>query len=124
MQDYRSDDRWQNSGPLTNKQYSSDLYGDHAIASLEDHDPSIPYFLYLPWQAVHSPHQGPDGWKGDPYRGMLWSVDQYMGKLVGLLKQKKMWDSTLLVYSADNGGTAGGNNYPYRGFKRTNWEGG
>jgi hypothetical protein len=31
--------------------YSSDLYGRHAIASLTDHDPSTPYFLYLPWYA-------------------------------------------------------------------------
>ena len=67
-----------------------------------------PFFLYLPWQAVHEPHEAPDGWTGDPrysddenqYRGMLWSVDQYMGQLVNLLKSKKMWDNTLLVYSA------------------------
>ena len=41
---------------------------------------------------------------------MLFSVDQYMGELVALLKKKSMWDTTLMVYSADNGGTAGGNN--------------
>ena len=114
MQDYRSDDRWQGGGPLTDNTYSSDLYGQHALATLEVHDPSTPFFLYLPWQAVHLPHQAPHRWTGDPYRGMLWAVDNYMGTLRTMLKQKQMWENTLLVYSSDNGGTAGGNNYPYR----------
>jgi arylsulfatase B len=48
----------------------------------------------------------------------------FAGELTSLFKSKGMWDNMLIVYSADNGGTAGGNNFPLRGFKRTNWEGG
>ena len=50
---------------------------------------------------------------------MLWGTDIYIGQLTDLLKQKHMYANTLIVYSADNGGTAGGNNFPLRGFKRT-----
>ena len=93
------------------------------------HDPSTPYFLFLPWQAVHHPHEAPPDWpeqKDDigSYRGMLWGTDRYVGELTSMFKAKGMYDNMLIVYSADNGGTAGGNNYPLRGFKRTNWEGG
>ena len=49
MQDYRSNDRWQNEGPITTEEYPSDLYGQHALASLEAHDPSRPLCLHL-WQ--------------------------------------------------------------------------
>ena len=40
------------------------------------------------------------------------------------LQRKKMWDDTLMVLASDNGGHKGGVNYPLRGMKGTNWEGG
>ena len=48
--------------------------------------------------------------------------------MVALLKERGMWEMTLMVYSSDNGGvTMGklqGNNYPLRGEKHSNWRGG
>jgi arylsulfatase A-like enzyme len=35
-----------------------------------------------------------------------------------------MWDNTFLMYSADNGGVGDGINWPLRGEKHSNWEGG
>ena len=46
------------------------------------------------------------------------------------LKQKKMYDNTVIFFSSDNGGpiydngSAGANNYPHKGGKASNWEGG
>ena len=47
------------------------------------------------------------------------------------LRQKGMWENTLLVYTSDNGGPAGrlasghsGNNFPLRGGKTNFFEGG
>jgi arylsulfatase A-like enzyme len=41
-----------------------------------------------------------------------------------MLRSKGMWERTVLVYSSDNGGRGSGNNYPLRGKKATNYEGG
>jgi len=59
-------------------------YGEHALASLAAHDTRYPYFLYLPWQAVHSPHEAPAAWPhqkddAEVYRGMLWAADVCVG---------------------------------------------
>lgn len=35
-----------------------------------------------------------------------------------------MWANSVLFYSADNGGTDRGSNWPLRGAKHSNWEGG
>ena len=44
------------------------------------------------------------------------------------LKQKDMWDNVLFVASSDNGGPIssdkGANNYPLKGGKATDWQGG
>lgn len=49
-----------------------------------------------------------------------------VGAVVAALKSRGMWNNTLWVTSADNGGpiSGGANNYPLRGGKFTNFEGG
>jgi len=57
-------------------------------------------------------------------------ADSAVGNVTASLKAKGMWDNTLVVVVADNGGwvskagIAGGNNYPLKGGKYNNWEGG
>jgi hypothetical protein len=135
MEDHWSALRWRDNVPYPNpnltktESYSATVYGEYALGTVIAHDPSVPLFLYLPWQCVHDPHQAPPAWPNqtsdaEVYRGMLWATDVYVGQLVDLLHTKAMYDNTLIVYSADNGGINGGNNYPLRGQKATNWEGG
>ena len=115
-QSYTDKERWRDVTPINDTTYSNDLYGAAALEALRTHDESKgPFFLYLPWQAVHEPHTAPPDWRDNLtdagiYRGMLYSVDNYMGQIVKLLKQRGMWSNTLMVYSSDNGGTDGGNN--------------
>ena len=55
-------------------------------------------------------------------------LDDVVGELVQALKTKGMWDNLLFVVSSDNGGPvnshAGANNYPLKGGKNTDWQGG
>eukprot|EP01065_Artemidia_motanka_P032219 TRINITY_DN39251_c0_g1_i1.p1 TRINITY_DN39251_c0_g1~~TRINITY_DN39251_c0_g1_i1.p1 ORF type:complete len:629 (+),score=222.81 TRINITY_DN39251_c0_g1_i1:76-1962(+) len=125
-QGYSSSNRWKDEAPYHNTTYSSYLYGDYAVKAVEAHDPSTPMFMYLPWQSVHEPYQAPPDPKpaGTVLQQMMWSSDVYIGKVVAALKEKEMWEKTLMVYSADNGGVDDGCNYPLRGEKHTNWQGG
>jgi len=64
------------------------------------------------------------------YAAMVYLLDQQIGALVELLKSHAMWENTIFVFASDNGGpiyrygTAGANNYPLRGGKASNFEGG
>eukprot|EP00756_Hemistasia_phaeocysticola_P052303 Hpha_TRINITY_DN27519_c0_g1::TRINITY_DN27519_c0_g1_i1::g.86225::m.86225 len=121
------------------KEYSTDLFGSLALQAVQKHDLSKPLFLYLPWQAVHAPYDLPPAYENkttppeDLIRVMLTDVDRWVGAITNALKERSMWDNTLIVYTADNGGTQdpwgstkvwGGNNYPLRGAKHSNWQGG
>ena len=56
---------------------------------------------------------------------MVSVADNVTGHVVQLLKEKKMWDNTLMVVSADNGGApCAGSNFPLKGSKMTMFEGG
>lgn len=64
------------------------------------------------------------------YHAMVNFADTAVGNLTRLLKAKGMYENTIMVFSADNGGpiyyngTAGANNFPLKGGKMNNWEGG
>lgn len=52
-------------------------------------------------------------------------IDASIGRVVDKLKDKGVWDKTFLVLSSDNGGPDGdANNWPLRGAKKTNLQGG
>ena len=59
--------------------YSSDLYGQRAVEITQQHPvASGPLFIYLPWQAVHSPYDLVPGFdcetKYPPYPGVCKSL--------------------------------------------------
>lgn len=64
------------------------------------------------------------------YSTMANAADAHIGVVVDALKAKGMWANTLLLVSSDNGGpiyrngAAGANNFPLRGGKKSNFEGG
>jgi len=104
-------------------EYSTDLWGQSALQALENHDAAQPIYIHLCFEAMHTPYEAPSNWSGKTYPGMLWRSDYWVGQLVTLLKEKNMYENTLILYSSDNGGVESGNNYPLRGEKHSNWEG-
>ena len=118
--------------------YEEGLFKMTVMNIINEHDPSTPLFLYYAPHIVHTPLQVPNSYltkfsfidDSDRryYHAMVNYLDDVVGELVGTLKKKDMWDNTLLVVSSDNGGPeyygAGGNNYPLKGGKLTDWQGG
>ena len=83
---------------------------------------------------------GPGGPYGDPnneyyeerrqYVSMVYAMDYYIGEIIDALKANtvnnvRIWDNTLFFFFSDNGGVITfASNYPLRGAKSTNFEGG
>jgi arylsulfatase A-like enzyme len=98
-----------------------------------------PFFVYLAFNAVHSPAQAPqetiDRVKAEypdlpearqVLMAMLHHLDQSVGSVVDKLKAERVWDNTLLFFLTDNGGSKAMSavNTPLRGFKQDFYEGG
>eukprot|EP00812_Abedinium_dasypus_P002300 NODE_127_length_2008_cov_362.831029.p1 GENE.NODE_127_length_2008_cov_362.831029~~NODE_127_length_2008_cov_362.831029.p1 ORF type:complete len:474 (-),score=87.10 NODE_127_length_2008_cov_362.831029:569-1990(-) len=98
-------------------------------------------FMYLAWQAVHGPETVPDRFRApysdqasphyiewerrQIYEAMVSALDEGIGRVTQALKQHDMWKNTFILFLSDNGGPLPySNNYPLRGGKFTNWEGG
>jgi len=143
-------DLWLNAGPAhglnnswacnQNNQapgcvYEDQLFTDSMVEAIEAHNPATPFFGYMAFHNVHAPLEVPAAQEKKfsfipfpdrkNYAAMVNLMDFNLGRLVASLKAKGMWNTTLLVAAADNGGPLGsGNNYPLRGAKLSNWQGG
>ena len=132
------------TGPAVgrNGTYSAELFGAAAVGFVESHAarfPTTPMFLQVEYFVPHAPtspgpppqyivppfERLPDRVRAN-YSGMVASMDEAIGNLTAALRKANMWDDTLLVLFGDNGGAVpdGGRNWPLRGCKWTNWEGG
>ena len=66
-----------------------------------------PFFLYLPLPSPHTPilpikeFQGKSG--VNEYADFMLQIDFHMGELIKTLKEHKIFDNTLLIFTADNG---------------------
>ena len=137
-------DLWSTDSPATGingtgpDHYEEALFKEHLLDVVNSHDPSTPLFLYYAPHIVHTPLQVPDTYlqkfsfidnqDRQYYHAMVNYLDDVVGDLVKALKSKGMWDNLLFVTSSDNGGPeypgGGANNYPLRGGKVTDWQGG
>ncbi len=123
---------WHRNGrPVIESGYSTFLLAEEAVQLIGRHDGASPFFLYLPFNAVHTPHQAPQEYK-DLYSGsrskqraMLKAMDDAIGWVLAALERKGILDDTLVMFLNDNGDAPeAGTQSPYRGRKATYFEGG
>ena len=100
---------------------------------------SSPFFLYLAYNAPHTPIQPPDEWvarvrEREPdispqrakYIALVEHMDAGIGRVLDTLEETGQLSNTLVIYTSDNGGDmkVGAHNGPLRGQKGDMYEGG
>lgn len=128
-----------NEQEIDPKGHATDLFTKWACDYLKERKPGEPFFLYLAYNAPHTPIQPPQDWldkvkKREPgitdQRAKLVALIEHMdhgvGQVVDCLKSQGLAENTLILFSSDNGGqlSAGANNGPLRDGKQSVYEGG
>jgi arylsulfatase A-like enzyme len=125
---------------ITELDYTTDAFGREAVAFIDQHK-SQPWFLYLAFNAVHTPMDATkDRYAKFPsvenkrrrtYDAMMLAMDDAVGRVRQKLSESGLEQNTLVVFISDNGGPTmpgvtinGSRNDPLRGSKRTTLEGG
>src|SRR5581483_1268121 len=129
--DWHKDDR-----VCRDEGYTTHLLAKEAVAFVTETAGKKPFFLYVPFNAVHAPHQVPAKYK-EPYAklpeprrtfaGMLAALDEAVGEIVAAVEKAGVRQNTLFIFSSDNGGPQPGkvtDNGKYRAGKGTLYEGG
>jgi arylsulfatase A-like enzyme len=108
-------DWFRDNEPVKEEGYTTTLLGKDAARLIEAHDLSKPLYLYLTFNASHTPYQAPKEYVDryasiqDPtrrtYAGMVACLDDEVGRVVAALEKKHMRENTLILFHSDNGGT-------------------
>jgi len=143
-------DWFRDNEPVREEGYTTTLLGQDAARFIERQDPAKPFYLYLAFNAPHTPYQAPKEYVdryaaiADPtrrtYAGMVSCLDDEIGRVVAALEKKGLRNDTLILFHSDNGGTRNPlfagvmadmskitlpcDNGPYRDGKASLYEGG
>jgi arylsulfatase A-like enzyme len=143
-------DWFRDNEPVREEGYTTTLLGKDAAKYIEAQDPASPFYLYLTFNAPHTPYQAPKEYVDrypnieDPtrrtYAGMVTALDDEIGRVVAALDKKGLRENTLILFHSDNGGTRNAmftgvmadvskikipcDNGPYKDGKGTLFEGG
>jgi arylsulfatase A-like enzyme len=110
---------WQRNGTFLKEEgYYTTLIGNEAVKLIEAHDVKKPFFLYLASLAPHAPYQVPKAYldryasiadmQRRAYAAMISALDDQIGRIVAALEKRKLRDTTLIIFSSDNGGALSG----------------
>jgi arylsulfatase A-like enzyme len=142
-------DWYRDNEPVREEGYATILLGNDAVDLIDHHDPAVPLYLYLAFNAPHTPYQAPPEYLDryarieDPsrraYAASITAMDDQIGRVLAALDRKHMRENTLIVFHSDNGGTRNAmfagegdptkikvpcDNGPYRDGKASLYEGG
>jgi len=139
-------DLWDGEVPIERTGYLTDLLGDRAVEVLEQRAAAgAPFFLDLSFTAPHWPWEGPEDaaesrrlaakegpmpiihWDGGTlatYAAMMRSLDDNVARVLAALDRLGLAESTIVVFTSDNGGERFSDNWPFVGRKTELLEGG
>jgi len=143
-------DWFRDNEPVKEEGYTTTLLGQDAERYIRSRDPARPFYLYLAFNAPHTPYQAPqeaiDRYPEiqDPtrrtYAAMVSVLDDEIGRVVRALDETGLRENTLILFHSDNGGTKNAlfagvmadmskvkipcDNGPYRDGKGSLYEGG
>jgi arylsulfatase A-like enzyme len=126
--------------PVSEEAYLTDAIAREGVAFI-DKNKANPFFLYLAFNAVHTPMQADDprlkkfasieDKTRRTYAAMMSAMDDGIGLVIAKLRDAGLEKNTLVCFISDNGGPTmpgvtvnGSVNKPLRGSKRTTLEGG
>lgn len=120
--------------------HATDVFSEWAIDYIDDSAKrASPWFLYLAYNAPHTPIQPPQEWLEkvkarevdiDDKRASLVALIEHMdagiGRVLAALDRSGQRENTIVVFTSDNGGqtNVGANNGPLRDGKGSMYEGG
>ena len=125
-----------NHEPVETKKYLTDEFSDEAVSFIQTNKDK-PFFLYLSYNAPHSPLQASKKYldrfpniadeKRKTYAAMVSAVDDGVGQVMKTLASLKLEENTLVFFLSDNGGPENdnaSNNGILREGKSSVYEGG
>jgi len=148
---FRGYDMWDNRRAAweVDGRYNTDLFRERfqsVVSDYNEEETDDPLFMYVAFQTAHTPIQEPPSCSEQcshiplgmrrTYCNQMRYMDNAIGEMVALYKEKGLWDDTLLFITTDNGGIprfsehfakvgeSVGCNMPYRAGKGTLYEGG
>ena len=129
-----------NDKEIDPKGHATELFSRWAVDYIKEHYRSKqPFFLYLAYNAPHTPIQPPKDWldrvkkrqkgisdKRAKLVALIEDMDDGIGKVIASLKENGLYNNTFIIFTSDNGGQTGvgANNGPLRAGKGTMYEGG
>ncbi|NME70147.1 sulfatase [Flammeovirga aprica] len=121
-------------------EYLTDRLTDEAIIYLKkERKKKQPFFLYLPYYAIHTPLMGKQALKQKykgvkqkdghgvnlDYAALIENTDWNVGRLLETLDKLKLTDNTIIIFTSDNGGIyTYSHQLPLRAGKGSYYEGG
>ncbi|MBT7101540.1 sulfatase-like hydrolase/transferase, partial [Candidatus Poribacteria bacterium] len=120
--------------------HATDLFSDWSAEFIRSRQgASDPFYLYLAYNAPHTPIQPPEEWvdrirEREPdaspervkYLALVEHMDHGIGRVLDALDETGQASNTIVVYTSDNGGqlNVGAHNGSWRGQKGQMYEGG
>ena len=125
---------YENEKPVTKKGYLNNLITDYSIDFIKKRHNS-PFFLSIQFTAPHWPWQGPtdsavdsvsysSSSSSEVYESMIKNLDENFGKLMDAIKSTGLEESTMVIFTNDNGGARFANQGKLKGLKGSLNEGG
>ncbi|MFI3267957.1 MAG: arylsulfatase [Rikenellaceae bacterium] len=118
------------------KGYRTDILFDEAQKWIDEQiDEENSFFCYLSLNSAHGPYDCPEEYKemyrgklksetAETYYGMITNIDDNVGELIAYMKEKGIYENTILVYMTDNGHVVNEYNAEMRGNKNSQYRGG